>query len=133
MPIQPSESQYLALDIGKRTTGVAFGRPVEGIALALDSIQHQSVEQLLSKVEKIVHERSVTHLIVGLPLLPSGLDGAESRSVRKVAEKLGRFAPVTLIDERYSNIRGATDDHVVAAQLLLEIALKQADSSVDKR
>lgn len=97
----------LALDIGMRRTGIAFADSSAGIPLALDTFAHTSVEQLVEHILAMVKKRSVEELVLGLPLLPSGEEGAQSIFVRSVGEKLQTSGcSVTFLDERYSTPSG---------------------------
>lgn len=106
----------LALDIGTRRTGVAFFDTRTSIPFPLDTIEHQSVEELLGAVGKIAEERLITRLIIGLPRLPSGEEGVQATYTRAIVEKFReRNFTVTLVDERYSTPRSTTGDGDAAA------------------
>jgi RNase H-fold protein (predicted Holliday junction resolvase) len=62
----------------------------------------------------------VDRLIIGLPLLPSGKEGAQAQHVRGIAETLEKSGiAVTLLDERYSSPRTKSADPDAAAALNL--------------
>ena len=105
----------LALDIGKRRTGVALYDSASGVPLPLDTIAHHSSEELVTRVASLCHERKAGHIVVGLPLLLSGKEGAQSSFVRSVSEALEALAPVTFLDERYSTPRENDSDPDAAA------------------
>jgi len=119
--------RLLALDIGKRRTGVAFFDEATGVPLPLDTLTHTSTDELLTLIETLVRERKIDRLIVGLPLLPSGKDGAQSEYVRSVAESLKeRGMAVSLMDERYSNPTDSTKNRdAYAAWNLLQTAVSK--------
>jgi putative Holliday junction resolvase len=79
--------RILALDVGNRRTGVAFLDDAVGIPLPLDTLMHQSMEELLPQIEQILTSRSVDRVIVGLPRLPSGEEGSQAGVSRSVGEK----------------------------------------------
>lgn len=109
-------ARTLALDIGTKRTGVAFLDEVTGIPLPLDTIAHTSVEELVAAVHRILGERKIDRLIVGLPLLPSGAEGSQARFVRSVASKLSSLSlPVEFKDERYTTPRSKASDPDAAA------------------
>ncbi|MDD4627916.1 MAG: Holliday junction resolvase RuvX [Candidatus Peribacteraceae bacterium] len=105
----------LALDIGKRRTGVAFYDSATAVPLPLDTIAHHSTEELLMHVAVLCKERKIDRIIVGLPLLLSGMEGEQSSFVRSVSEGLEALAPVTFLDERYSTPRDRDSDPDAAA------------------
>lgn len=120
--------RLLALDVGMRHTGVAFFDEDTGVPVPLDTIHHDSVRELMTSVEQIVKERSIDHIVVGLPLLPSGKEGAQAQFVRTVTECLSeRAIPFSLLDERYTTPRDATSDrNASAACSLLSLWLKNS-------
>lgn len=103
--------RLLALDIGTRRTGVAYYDDATKIVLPLDTITHTSVEELLTKVEKVIALRMINHVYIGLPLLPSGVEGAQASSVRSFGSRLQRAGiPHSFVDERYTTPRGKDSD-----------------------
>ncbi len=117
----------LALDIGKRRTGVAFADTTGDFVMALETIHHTSTDELLSAIEKILHDKKISQIVFGLPLLLGGTEGEQVLYVREVAESLQKRTPIPLIfvDERYtsSSESPCTDDNAVAACAIAEIAL----------
>ena len=114
-------ARYLALDIGTRRTGVAFADDDTGVPLPLDTIQHTSFEELEKKVLDLIAERSVDHVILGLPLLLSGEEGKQSAIVRAFASRLENsgISP-QFVDERYTTPpqKGSDSDATAAFRLL---------------
>ncbi|MDD4319770.1 MAG: Holliday junction resolvase RuvX [Candidatus Peribacteraceae bacterium] len=98
--------RILALDIGKRRTGVAYLDEDVGIVLPLDTVEHASEKEFREQVLKILRERKIDRLVVGLPLLPTGAEGSQSSFVRMWAALLdGAGVPVLFRDERYTTPR----------------------------
>ncbi len=105
--------RFLALDIGTRKTGIAFLDEDTAVPLPLDTFYHDTQEQLLSHVLALVDERSIDKLLIGLPLLPSGDEGAQAAFVRGIASQLAHKIPVTFVDERYSTPPSRSSKHDV--------------------
>lgn len=114
-------SRILALDIGMRRTGVAYLDEETAVPLPLDTIAHRTTEELLDRIGVLVAERKIDSLVVGLPLLPSGQEGAQATYVRTVAEQMTvrGFPPLTFRDERYTTPRSRTGDPDASAALNL--------------
>ena len=95
--------RYLALDVGTRRTGVAYLDSNIGIPLPLDTILHTSEKQVIDAVMTIIRERKIDRVIVGLPLLPSGVEGSQAAESRKIGMAL-QTAGITVDyrDERYT-------------------------------
>ncbi len=113
----------LALDIGKRRTGIAFGDDNIGFVAAMDTIRHASIEALVDRVRDIAQVKKVGQLIIGLPLLPGGKEGEQARYVREVAKRLEKDVglPVECVDERYTTSKGHPEadlDAKAACELL---------------
>ena len=98
--------RYLALDVGGRRTGVAYGDDDVRIALPLPTLTHDSMEELRKQVRVLVKERQIDQLVVGLPLLPGGSEGSQAVLVREVAAPLqSEGIKVDFIDERHTTSR----------------------------
>ncbi len=103
--------RILALDIGMRRTGVAYADSDTGVPFPLETIEHTTTDELIMKVLSTVSERRITHLVVGLPFLLSGAEGAQAKYVHSVVEELKRNGLfVELIDERYTTERSDVID-----------------------
>lgn len=119
---QKLSMRILALDIGKRRTGVAFTEDSLKFPLPLPTIIAENVDALMDAVAALVRDRKITEIVVGLPLLPSGKHGAQATFVLTVVERLRvRTAlPVHTIDERYSTPRKAATESSVFKDLDLD-------------
>lgn len=113
--------RYLGLDIGRMRTGVSFADDVVGVPLAVDTLVSESEEDLVQRILQECDERDIDVIVVGLPLLPSGKEGAQSSFVRLIGDRLEQAAMhVEYLDERYTthNEPGVDGDAKAAIQLL---------------
>ncbi len=130
-------SQLLALDIGRRRPGKGRADSECDTIVALDTLEHRSMGELCSAVERIVRERHVDALVLGLPLLPDGREGEQAKFVRRIAAVLIERTRVTVsfVDERYTSLAQAqnrgTDPDAMAACSIAEMAMERAKKSVD--
>lgn len=122
----------LALDIGKKHTGVAFADSRVNVALPLDTIHHENDEELVSEVRKLVEERGVGTLIIGMPFLMGGGEGEEVEHVHKVTDLLKETCPtcsIEFVDERETskvyNKEVSEDRNAQAATSLLAVWLEK--------
>ena len=118
----------LALDIGTKKTGVAFGDTTSGFIAALDTIHHSSTKNLIEQVERIAIEKQVEEVWIGLPKLPQGKEGTQAVLTREVGESLKAALklPLFTIDERFSSFGSQeVDPDAKAACALLEVVLAQ--------
>ncbi len=103
--------RVLALDIGKKRTGVAFVDTENDIPLPLDTIIETSTKQMIARVLDLAEERMADLVVVGLPLLLSGAEGSQSGYVRECADLLEKKGlVVTFIDERYTTSKNTSFD-----------------------
>jgi putative transcription antitermination factor YqgF len=123
--------RILALDIGLRRTGVAFADAAHGIPLPLATLRHASFQGLAEQVRSLVEARHITHIVVGLPLLPSGDVGEQVTLVRQAMAEFSLPSTVTIdeLDERFTTLKGAgiTDpDAEAACQILTTYLARQS-------
>src|SRR3989338_7335071 len=106
--------RYLGLDIGNRHTGIAYLDSSVGIPLPL----HTAPEtQLVDAVLAIVRERRVEAILVGLPRLPSGEEGAQAIQSMKVGTLLSSAGvTVKYVDERYTTPRSSQHKNALPTQ-----------------
>ena len=125
--------RVIALDVGKRHTGVAYVDISLGVPVPLETIHHESEAEFLAVIKDLVSGRQVDTLILGLPLLPSGTEAEQAQYVRRVGGALQKACPACVmhyLDERRTTKRApqddkAVDDHAQAALTLLQIFLER--------
>ena len=122
--------KYLALDIGRKHTGIAFADAEVAIALPLDTIHHENEQELRDAVRELVEKRQVETLVIGLPLLMSGQESEETKHVRTVSLELREACPncsIEFLDERETSkaytAHKSEDRHAQAATTLLSVFL----------
>lgn len=103
--------KILALDIGTRRTGCAFYDNATGVPLPLDTVQHRTIDEFVDRVSHLARDRGIDRLVIGLPLLPSGQEGAQASEVRTYSSALAALQiPATFLDERYTTPKGGPGD-----------------------
>ncbi|MGH2913290.1 MAG: Holliday junction resolvase RuvX [Solirubrobacteraceae bacterium] len=122
--------RVLALDYGSAHCGCALSDPTGTIVTPIEAIPQPAGKRGLAALARVVSEREVERVVVGLPLSLRGEDTEQTRETRDfvaiLATKLGGETPVELYDERFTT-RIATrvggtgsDEHSRAAAILLE-------------
>jgi putative Holliday junction resolvase len=131
----------LAFDYGEKHIGVAVGQTLTSTANPLETIRVMGARPDWSAITRIVGAWQPDALVVGLPLNMDGSEQKVTRRARRFGEQLlGRFKlPVHLVDERLSTReardrlagegRAGSDDHPIAAQIILESWLNEQKSS----
>lgn len=102
----------LALDIGGRRTGVAYVDTRTGVPVPLAPVHHRTIDELSAHILPLLHDRAIADLVIGLPLLPSGAEGAQAKTVRETVRclQLPRSIAVHFLDERYTTPRHDSRD-----------------------
>ena len=92
--------RVIALDVGDRRIGVAASDPLGKTAQPLETLPHD--DDIFDRLRKLAASLEAGLIVVGLPLLMDGSEGAQSASVREFAreleERLG--LPLAFVDER---------------------------------
>jgi putative Holliday junction resolvase len=96
---------YLGIDHGTRRVGIAVSDPDAAFAFALETHVEGRDGSLLALLSKLVAERGVAAVIVGLPLTADGREGESAVRARRFGERLAEVlpVPVEMWDERYTS------------------------------
>jgi putative Holliday junction resolvase len=122
---------FLAFDVGRKRTGVAYASRFLGRAEPQGTIQAEG-DRRWPLVAKHIQTWQPEALVVGVPFHPDGAAHENTRFARRFARELRqRFAlPVFEVDERYSTTealsQGAKDADAASACIILEQFLREA-------
>ncbi|WP_411957683.1 Holliday junction resolvase RuvX [Paracoccus homiensis] len=118
----PRMGALAGLDLGTKTIGVAVSDSLRSVASPLKVIKRRKFTLDAEDLLKIVAERSLTGLILGLPRNMDGSEGPRAQSTRAFARNLSRLTdlPIGFWDERLSTVAA-------------ERALLEADTSRARR
>ena len=124
----------LALDLGQARIGAAISDELQLLAHPLETIPAD--KQSITRVTRIVRQKSVDHVVVGVPRQMSGEIGVAANQALRFVEKLRGILPCPVVtwDERLTTVaahralrdagkkmratRGYVDQ--VAAQMILQ-------------
>lgn len=133
--------RVLALDHGSARCGLAISDPTATIVTPLSAVAKPDSKDGRAAIAGVVAEREVELVLVGLPRLQSGEEGAQAAAARAFAGRLAAEidVPVEFYDERFTTrlaqasvAEGASsdEDSLAAAHLLEEYLemTRQADS-----
>lgn len=111
----------LAIDYGRVRHGLAVSDGLGMAAHPLPALQRKDPEQDLRALRRVIEERDVRRVVLGLPLNMDGSEGGMATEVRRFGERLAADVdlPVAYEDERLS-----TDE---AESLLMERGLRPSD------
>ncbi len=112
-------SRILALDLGKKRTGVAATDPLRIIATALDTVD---TNELIGYLKQYMKQEPVGLVLIGYPL---NFDETPTDATPLVEKFVSKFKnvfpdmPIELIDERMTS--------VMASQAIIGMGLKKKD------
>jgi putative Holliday junction resolvase len=111
--------RILALDYGKKRTGIAVTDPLQIIATGLETVDSN---ELIGYLKKYMQQEAVEKIVIGYPL---NFDDTPTDATPLVDKFIGKFKnvfpdlPVEKWDERLTS--------KMAAQSMLEMGLKKKD------
>ena len=102
----PRHMRLAGLDLGEKTIGIAIGDPGHRVASPLTTIRRSKFTKDATELLRILDERQVGGLVIGLPLNMDGSEGPRCQSVRQFAANLRRIRelPIAFWDERMSTM-----------------------------
>lgn len=112
-------ARIIALDIGKKRTGVAVSDPLQIIATALDTVDSG---ELIGYLKKYIQQEPVEKILVGYPLNMDNTPTHATPLVEKFIVKFGNVfpqMPVEKTDERMTS--------KMASRAISEMGLKKKD------
>jgi putative Holliday junction resolvase len=131
--------RVLALDHGSARCGCAISDPSGTLATPVAAVDRPDSKKGLAALARLVEEKGVERVVVGLPLTLQGEQGDQARAARAFAERLDQRlnVPVELHDERLTTrlaerTGGAGDEDSRAAAHLLESYLARTSASAHR-
>ena len=88
--------RILALDLGKKRTGIALSDAAASIASPLETVE-LSLRRLITHITQLIDTHSVREVVVGLPKLPSGELSEIGGLAEEVAKRLRRLPDLVVI------------------------------------
>ena len=122
--------RVLALDYGSARCGCAVSDPSGTIVTPIETVPRPATRRGIATLGRLVREREVARVIVGLPLSLQGGDSDQTREARAFARalslRLGEGILVEMHDERFTTVLAqrmegehtSSEDSRAAAHLL---------------
>lgn len=111
--------RILAIDYGRKRTGIAVTDPMQIIASALTTLE---TKQVLNFLQTYTKQESVERIIIGFPVNWDGSDTDATPYVRSFIGQIKKHVPdipVETVDERFTSS--------MAKQAMLEMGMKKKD------
>ncbi|MEE9140998.1 MAG: Holliday junction resolvase RuvX [Alphaproteobacteria bacterium] len=98
--------RLLGLDVGTKTIGLAISDRGLAIATPLETLRRTKLSDDAERLRRIIAERNVGGLVIGLPLSMNGTEGSRCQSVRQFAANLLERIDIDIAfwDERLSTV-----------------------------
>lgn len=98
--------RYLGLDLGTKTLGLAITDKLGTISSPLKVLRYNDTDALIEELIKIIEEKDVDELVLGLPKNMNGTLGFAAERSLNFKEKLERVIDkkIHLVDERLSTV-----------------------------
>ena len=102
----PRTGAIAGLDLGTKTIGVAVSDGLRGVASPLTVIRRVKFTADAEALFRIVADRALVGLVLGLPRNMDGSEGPRAQSTRAFARNLERLTPlpISFWDERLSTV-----------------------------
>ena len=113
----------MGLDVGSKTIGLALSNSDINISVGIDTIRRKKFRDDCETLTKIINNRSVGGLVIGLPLSMDGNEGPACQSIRQFGSNIIEQIPIgiTFWDERLST------------SAIERFLIKEADMTRNKR
>ena len=116
---------YLGLDLGTRTLGLAFSKGT--IASTLTTIRYVTKDELLNKLKQVIEEYNIDILVLGLPKNMNNSLGPRAQETLEFKEQLEKLNyKVVLQDERLSTV--AAHNYMISADMSRKKRKETVDS-----
>jgi putative Holliday junction resolvase len=146
--LEPGQ-RLLGLDLGSKTVGLAISDRSLMIASPLQTLTRTKFSDDAERLQRIIAERAVGGLVIGLPVSMDGREGPRCQSVRQFARNLLDVIDIdvafwderlstaaverTLIEADMSRRRRAEVIDKMAAAYILQGALDRLSQSADDK
>ncbi|UXU75339.1 MULTISPECIES: Holliday junction resolvase RuvX [unclassified Paracoccus (in: a-proteobacteria)] len=102
----PRSGALAGLDLGTKTIGVAVSDGLRSVATPLTVIRRQKFTLDAQELLRIVQDRGLVGLVLGLPRNMDGSEGPRAQATRAFARNLERLTPLPIgfWDERLSTV-----------------------------
>jgi putative holliday junction resolvase len=100
------QGRFLALDYGSKNIGIACCDELCVTIQPLESLPNKRRRDLIDRIQRIVLERQIDELVVGMPLKMDGTTGEAARRVGAFIDTLAAtiHLPIRSFDERLSTV-----------------------------
>ncbi len=118
----------MGIDWGEKRIGIALSDPLKIISQRFKTVEFKSKDSLLEEIKKIIKEKEVGKIVVGLPRRTDGRVGKSEKKVNNFIEWLSKSLKIDIVkwDERYTSVLAGkiTKDKKILDALSAQIMLQ---------
>lgn len=104
-PSDADKRSVLGIDFGQARIGVAATDALGILAHPVTTIENTGIKAVLAALAAICAERTITRVVVGLPLHTDGTHGKAAKTAKRFAKKLAPLGvPVEMVDECFTTV-----------------------------
>ena len=81
-------ARILGLDYGDKRIGVSLSDPLRLIASPHTVLKNEGISKLLKDLKKIINEKTIDTIVIGLPINLKGNDTSQTLKVRKLKSQI---------------------------------------------
>ncbi|SHJ49779.1 Holliday junction resolvase RuvX [Paramaledivibacter caminithermalis] len=120
--------RLMGLDVGDKTIGVAVSDLLGLTAQGLETINRTGNKAAINRLRKIISEKEVKKIVVGLPKNMNGTLGPQGKKVLSFVEKLKNKVDIEIVlwDERLTTV--AAERMLISA----DVSRKKRKKVIDK-
>lgn len=123
----------LGLDYGDARIGIAATDPVGIMAHPVETI-HRQKQDALASIARLIRERGIKTLVVGLPCHLDGREGDSAQKARRFVAEISQQhpeLPVVWIDESFTTVAAAAKLHEAGRNAKRQKALIDQAAAVE--
>ena len=100
------KSRLIGVDMGSKRVGLSISDENRKIATPFKTINYESIQLLITEIDKIINENNIGGIIFGNPKKMDGTESSSSQSVRDKIKLISKKIkiPLVLWDERLSTV-----------------------------
>ncbi len=102
--LKQQNKNLMGIDYGDKVIGVSISEPNWSISLPLTSIENKKFTYAANEIFKIMDDRNIIGLVIGLPLNMDGTENKKCQSIRQFGRNLLKIHDINICfyDERFS-------------------------------
>ena len=98
-------ARILGLDYGDKRIGISISDPLKIIATPFTVLKNEGISKILNELKKIIDEKKIDTIVIGLPIDLKGNDTLQTLKVRKFKNQISTLnVKLFFEDERMTSL-----------------------------